>query len=139
MADKDFELALEDLQNLVSNQHSSLETVMEFLEAGKEEEALKALKEALEGSSNPPDAVVRACEAFPSDWVWSFELAEDGKTIQIIKTGQFEHPQYGKMTITLNDLKEMKKNFNDNVRGQQIPIDVDHKHELGAARSVRYC
>ena len=39
---------------------------------------------------------------------------------------------YGKIKITKDDLEEMASNFRSNVRGQKIPVDRDHKHEMGA-------
>ena len=70
--------------------------------------------------------------AFAEGWVSGVEFGEVGKPIQIIKTGQFQHPQHGNITISKSDLEEMVKNFDNKIRGQEIPIDVDHKHELGA-------
>src|SRR3989304_7212377 len=65
-------------------------------------------------------------------WAVGVALAEIGKSIQIIKTGNFDHPEHGRIRITEADLKEMVRHFNSQIRGQQIPVDVDHKHELGA-------
>jgi len=75
-----------------------------------------------------------------SGWLTGIELAGFGKEIQIIKTGEFQHPVHGRIRITESDLKEMVANFNNQIRGQQIPVDVDHKHELGAVgwfKSIR--
>jgi len=73
-----------------------------------------------------------ASEVFKEGWLTGVELGELGKAVQIIKTGEFQHPQHGLIQITIDDLNEMVKHFNSQVRGQQIPVDVDHKHELGA-------
>lgn len=90
--------------------------------------ALKVLQEFVGGKQG-----VEASEAFaPDGWAVGVALAEIGKPIQIIKTGSFDHPEYGKIIIRESDLTEMVKNFNDQVRGQQIPVDIDHLHELGA-------
>ncbi len=90
--------------------------------------ALKVLQEAIGGKQG-----VEASEAFaPDGWAVGVALAEIGKPIQIIKTGSFDHPEYGKIIIRESDLTEMVKHFNAQVRGQQIPVDIDHLHELGA-------
>ncbi len=65
-------------------------------------------------------------------WVVGCQFAEFGKPIQIIKTGSFNHPQLGKIIITKEDLEEMVHNFDTSIRGQQVPVDRDHKHEMGA-------
>jgi hypothetical protein len=67
-----------------------------------------------------------------NEFTWGVELAEIGKPIQIMRTGEFQHPEYGKFAITPQDLAEIKANFDAQVRGQDIPIDVDHDHEGGA-------
>lgn len=60
-----------------------------------------------------------------------------GAPIQIFKTGEFEHPKYGHISITPTDLQEMKRLFDENARGQDIPIDVDHEHDKGAIGWVK--
>lgn len=75
---------------------------------------------------------MRQPEAALSEFTWGVELAEVGKPIQIMRTGEFTHPEYGKFAITEQDLAEIKANFDGQVRGQDIPIDVDHDHEGGA-------
>lgn len=97
------------------------------------EKAFEGLKSLVLGDKDDPDdSLVRASEVLAEGWVLGFSLAEVGKPFQIIRTGEFDHPVYGKMIISLSDLKEMVKNFKNGIRGQNIPIDVDHKHELGA-------
>ena len=67
-------------------------------------------------------------------WLFS-EFAEDGKTyapgdmveIQIMRTGTWIHPNYGKIEIKPETLSEVKKNFDKNVR--QIDLAVDENHE----------
>lgn len=48
-------------------------------------------------------------------------------TIQLFRIGTFHHSQYGKFEITSEMLAEIKKNFDQRVRG--IDIAVDYKHE----------
>ncbi len=68
-----------------------------------------------------------------NEFAWGVDLElTAGKPIQIMRTGTFQHPEYGKFSITPGDLEDIVQGFNANVRGQQIPIDVDHLHEKGA-------
>lgn len=69
-----------------------------------------------------------------------FKLAQNNsKRVQIAKIGSFDHEIYGKFSITLNDLQEMKTNFYSNVRKQKIegnpviPFDYGHYDEEKAA------
>lgn len=78
-----------------------------------------------EDDAEMSDSAVLECAL--SEFVWGGEFQE-GSPIQIMRTGSFKHPQYGDFTITPDDLQEIVKNFADNVRGQQIPIDVNHDH-----------
>jgi len=69
-----------------------------------------------------------------------FKLAQNNSNrVQIAKIGSFDHEIYGKFSITLNDLQEMKTNFYSNVRRQKIegkpviPFDYGHYDEEKAA------
>jgi phage I-like protein len=58
-------------------------------------------------------------------------LAEGSKEpaplVQILRTGEFQHPRYGKFLITKETLQNIVKNFNDKVL--RIDIAVDYKHD----------
>lgn len=55
-------------------------------------------------------------------------IFEEGTSvIQIFKTGSWYHNLYGDISINPDDNELFVKNFNENVRGQDLPIDVDHK------------
>lgn len=135
----DFEQALLDLQTLTTSQNGGLRDALVAIESGDSDKAIEVLKKTLEAKESPISDVF----SFAEGWVSGVELAVGhgiGKPIQIIKTGQFQHPQHGRIVIDKSDLEEMVKNFRDKIRGQEIPIDVDHKHELGAVgwfRSLR--
>lgn len=60
-----------------------------------------------------------------------FEIKSDVKEIQILRTGDFEHPVYGEIKITGDVLEKMVENFNNNVRGIDISIDYTHDNENG--------
>jgi phage I-like protein len=53
------------------------------------------------------------------------------REIQILPVGEWNHPSYGKIVITAEDIKEYVKNFNDDVR-KGVPIDIEHKTMDGA-------
>lgn len=59
----------------------------------------------------------------------------EGKTITltVTRTGKFYDPRYGDFEITKDMLLSMVKNFDANVYGQKIMLDVAHKPENGAA------
>lgn len=51
----------------------------------------------------------------------------------MLAAGNWEHPQYGKIDITSQDLDGFVKSFNDKVRQVDIAIDQEHQPEKGAA------
>lgn len=53
--------------------------------------------------------------------------------VQVMRTGQFKHPEYGNFTITKEHLDGFVKNFKDGVRGIDISIDYKHDSEAEAA------
>lgn len=53
--------------------------------------------------------------------------------IQLLKTGTFNHPEYGNFTITAADLVKMKENFDAGVRGIDIALDYAHDSDREAA------
>lgn len=67
----------------------------------------------------------------------AIQLAEGAEKapekIQVIRTGQFHHPTYGKFEITKNHLLAFKANFDARVRGVDIALDYGHNSEGEAA------
>lgn len=53
--------------------------------------------------------------------------------IQVMKVGTFDHPQYGKFTITPNDLLKFKENFDNKIRGVDLSLDYGHQSDKEAA------
>lgn len=49
--------------------------------------------------------------------------------IELAKTVKGNHPWYGEVRIEKDQIKEMKKNFNDKVHGVDIAINLDHRRE----------
>jgi hypothetical protein len=59
-------------------------------------------------------------------------MAEGGdppEEIQILPTGEWDHPFYGKFSITEKDIEEYKQNFDGNVR-RDIPINAGHDNGM---------
>lgn len=53
--------------------------------------------------------------------------------IQILRVGKFNHPTYGFFEITSQVLAEMKKNFEDRVRGIDLALDYFHESDRDAS------
>lgn len=53
--------------------------------------------------------------------------------IQLFKAGTFHHPKFGTFNITPEVLAQMKKNFDDNVRGIALALDFAHESDKEAA------
>ena len=60
-----------------------------------------------------------------------FEVNEEKKEIQLLRTGSFNHPDYGKLNITSEILEQLKHNYEENIRGIDISIDYTHDNETG--------
>lgn len=63
-------------------------------------------------------------------------LEDDGKrsqTVTVLRTGKWNHPLYGKLTIDKKMLQSMVSNFDGNTYGQDIILDVAHRPDEGAA------
>lgn len=56
--------------------------------------------------------------------------------VTVTRTGDFTDPRYGKFSITQTMLAQMVSNFDMRVTGQEVYIDVAHKHSDGAAAKV---
>lgn len=53
--------------------------------------------------------------------------AGDIVTIQIFRVGKWNHSEYGEVEITKKTIKDVVKNFEENVRGVQICVDENHE------------
>lgn len=65
-----------------------------------------------------------------------FEEDETGaifSNVQILKTGKFNHPYIGFFEVAKSTMKEMKKNFDDKIRGVELAVDYHHQNQQGAA------
>lgn len=52
--------------------------------------------------------------------------------IEIMRTGQWDHPLYGILTITSESMDGFIANFYNNVRGIDLAVDKEHEPEAGA-------
>lgn len=48
--------------------------------------------------------------------------------VEILKTGNFNHPNYGKLKFTKQTLQEIVANFEANARRVEIPVDTLHQN-----------
>lgn len=66
---------------------------------------------------------------------WFFYEFEEGREykagdivdIQIMRTGQWDHPQYGQFNISMEDLLQVKDNFDSQKRGVELAVDENHE------------
>lgn len=58
-------------------------------------------------------------------------------TVTITRTGRFYDKRYGDFELTQQMFESIIKNFDENVYGQDINIDIAHKPEDGAAGVIR--
>lgn len=54
-----------------------------------------------------------------------------GKDVQILREGNYDHPVYGKFSVTEKMMQKMKENFDKNVRGCDISYDYTHDNDNG--------
>jgi phage I-like protein len=57
--------------------------------------------------------------------------------IEMLHSGEWEHPVYGIISISEGDIDKFIQNFNDKVRKVDIAIDQEHMPEKGAAGWVK--
>ena len=69
---------------------------------------------------------VKACENY-NYLIGLSENPTDNKLVEIMRTGEWKHPVYGELKITEKTLENIIYNFNDKVRGIDIPIDLEHE------------
>jgi phage I-like protein len=62
-----------------------------------------------------------------------FSSRKPSSEIEILHAGEWEHPQYGIIRITDDDIDKFIASFNDKVRKVDIAVDQEHMPEKGAA------
>jgi len=63
----------------------------------------------------------------------NFSSKKPVSEIEILHAGEWEHPQYGVIQITDEDIDRFISSFNDKVRKVDIAVDQEHMPEKGAA------
>ncbi len=67
----------------------------------------------------------------------TFADAPDGVSgetwIQVCRDGKWKHPAYGAVTITPKVRAAFVRNFSDNVRKSDLPVDYNHQSDTGPA------
>ena len=63
----------------------------------------------------------------------NFSAAKNTSEIEILHAGEWEHPQYGIIRITDEDIDKFIASFDDKVRKVDIAVDQEHMPEKGAA------
>lgn len=57
---------------------------------------------------------------------YCIKLSENTTQIEIMRTGTWKHPAYGKFSISEKDIEDFILHFNEKVRGVDIAIDLEH-------------
>ena len=94
--------------------------------------AWEAIKEAGYGKGELSGMWVKGEEKKSLSGLFKFE-EENINEVQILRTGEWEHPQYGDITITEEDLDLFIKSFEDRARRIDLAIDQAHDPQKGAA------
>jgi len=63
----------------------------------------------------------------------TFSSRDKTSEIEILHSGEWEHPQYGTIVITEEDIDRFINSFDDKVRKVDIAVDQEHMPEKGAA------
>jgi len=64
----------------------------------------------------------------------------DGKQtswVQIMRTGNWQHPEYGRFSITPADIQQFIETFESGARGIELAVDSEHQPERGAAGWIK--
>ena len=63
--------------------------------------------------------------------VEGYEIDEVHSEVQLLREGEFVHPDYGTLNIDKDILSQMVDNFDNKIRGIEIAIDYTHDNETG--------
>lgn len=78
----------------------------------------------------------KSAEAAPVEFIFCADAPQGAgdarRRVQILRTGSWHFPDYGEVDISPADLKRAVTNFANGSRGQDIPVNIEHKRELGA-------
>ena len=93
-----------------------------------EESAIKIAWSAVgnAGYKKENDQWIKADELELIHYFTKLSLSELNSNIEIMRTGSWSHPKYGDFTITEDNLNGFIRSFQENVRGIEIAIDLEH-------------
>ena len=118
--EKTIEHALVDLLKLVQT----------AIEEEKYDDALASIKNLLKPGALKPYAYPTT-KASETPFLRGVALSEEPWQ-EILRTGSFAMPDGTTLNIAEDDLDTLVTSFNNNVRGQRIPVDLDHDPKSGA-------
>jgi len=64
-------------------------------------------------------------------------IAGDQVEIQIMRTGTWDHPKYGEMSVDIGNLEEVKENFRNQVLGRDLYVDENHEENHKALAWIK--
>jgi hypothetical protein len=111
-----------------------LRAVIHELEEKIKEDAIvenlnKSAPEDIEQAINEVIMDAIECVGVYSECVEFSESIEDSKEYELITTAKQTDSRYGDFSYSKSDLETMAKNFNDDIVGTEIPVDLNHDPE----------
>jgi phage I-like protein/cation transport regulator ChaB len=93
-----------------------------------EESAIKVAWSAVgnAGYKKENDQWIKADELELIHYFTKLSLSEPNSDIEIMRVGSWSHPKYGNFQITEDNLNGFIRSFQENVRGIEIAIDLEH-------------
>jgi phage I-like protein/cation transport regulator ChaB len=93
-----------------------------------EESAIKVAWSAVgnAGYKKENNQWIKADELELIHYFTKLSLSEPNSDIEIMKVGSWSHPKYGNFQITEDNLNGFIRSFQENVRGIEIAIDLEH-------------
>lgn len=61
----------------------------------------------------------------------------EGQPMQVLRVGKWNFKDYGEVEVTKDDIAKFVSNFKAGVRRQNVPINIEHMHELGKIGVVK--
>lgn len=131
---EDFERSFPAVKELTAEQKSTaLEVFNSCKDAGEDDEA--SIKKALDAAKKLAEETFE----FLSEIRWS-EVSEsqlENTEFEILRVGKFHDSRYGTFPITTALLHELVNNFNQNVLGTEVAVDVNHDSSKGAISWIK--
>jgi hypothetical protein len=110
------------------------ETVQKVIEEMITDEIRRAMQSVGEPVECTEDVSFRTFAEFNEEWK-EYKAGDEVK-IQIMRVGEWNHPQYWKVTVTKDTIKDVVKNFKN--RERWIDLAVDENHEWNHRSLARF-